>query len=245
MHELRAHQGKAPSSFVTLTYDPKNLPPLGSLDLPEYQNFLKRLRKITGPGLRFFGCGEYGEKFGRPHYHIIFFNYRPADAKLAKRGQDYNLYSSKNLDEIWGLGSTVTGDVSFDSCAYVARYCLKKITGKPAADHYQGRTPEFLTMSRRPGLGQTYFLTNADEIYSHDSVIINGRPVRPPRYYDNAFNNIDANIIHPLALSRLAMLKKKRRKLALLTPKSEKTNRRRVTSELVMLAKLKLKGKTL
>lgn len=244
MHELRAHQG-APSAFLTLTYDPAHLPPGGSLDLPEYQKFLKRLRDVTGPGLRFFGCGEYGEKFGRPHYHIITFNYRPADAKLLRRGDDFNLYSSKGLDEIWGLGSTVIGDVSFDSCAYVARYCMKKITGKLAASHYQGRTPEFLTMSRRPGLGAAYFARHKDEIYNHDSVIINGHPVRPPRYYDNAFDSIDANMLRPIDESRLALLKKKRRKLAMSAPKSEKTNSRRVVSELVMLAKLKRKAKTL
>lgn len=244
MHELRAHSG-APSAFLTLTYDPKHLPPGGTLDLPEYQKFLKRLRDKTGPGLRFFGCGEYGDKFGRPHYHIITFNYRPDDTKIAKKGQDFNYYTSRELDEIWGLGSTIIGDVSFDSCAYVARYCLKKITGKLAADHYQGRTPEFLTMSRRPGLGADYFNKYKNEIYAHDSVIINGRPVRPPRYYDNAFDNIDANMTRPIDDTRLQLLKIKRRRLAALTPKIERTNRRRVTSELVMLAKLKLKAKTL
>lgn len=244
MHELRAHHG-APSAFLTLTYDPKHLPPGGSLDLPEYQKFLKRLRDTTGPGLRFFGCGEYGDRFGRPHYHIITFNYRPADTKLAQRGPDYNLYTSKELDEIWGLGNTVIGDVSFDSCAYVARYCLKKITGKKAADHYGGKTPEFLTMSRRPGLGSAYFKQYNSEIYAHDSIIINGRETRPPRYYDNLYDNIDANIRRPIDNSRLQTLKTKRRKLALLQPKSERTNRRRVTRELVTLAKLKLKAKTL
>lgn len=244
MHELRAHQG-APSSFVTLTYQDKHLPELGSLDLGAYQRFMKRLRKATTPGLRFFGCGEYGEKFGRPHYHIILFNHRPSDTKLHKRGEEYNLYTSKFMDEVWGLGNTIIGDVTFDSCAYVARYCMKKITGKLAAEHYQGRTPEFLTMSRRPGLGSTYFDKYKHEIYAHDSVIINGHPTRPPRYYDNLFDNIDANMVRPVDNTRLAALKIARRRKALSQPKSERSNRRRVTRELVTIAKLKLKGRTL
>lgn len=245
MHELRSHHG-APSSFLTLTYEDRHLPPGRSLDLQHYQKFLKRLRSEIGPGLRFFGCGEYGEKFGRPHYHLITFNYRPTDTKLLKRGAEFNYYSSKSLDDLWGLGNTIIGDVSFHSCGYVARYCMKKITGDKSAAHYQGRLPEFLTMSLKPGIGQNYFAKYHTEIYNHDSVIIDGHAAKPPRFYDNKFDQIDANMLRPIDQSKLSVIKRKRAKLArIFFPKSERTNRRRVTSELVMLAKLKQKAKTL
>jgi hypothetical protein len=244
MNELRQHPN-AGSMFLTLTYNNENCP--DSLRLPDYQNFMKRLREHTGPGLRFFGCGEYGERFGRPHYHIIIFNYRPDDTKLIKRGEDYNLYDSQTVNNLWNAGHHAIGDVSFDSCAYVARYCLKKITGPEAEKHYSGRTPEFVTMSRRPGLGSAYFDKYHAEIYAHDSLIVNGVTVRPPRYYDNKFEmTIDANIRHGLQKSKLDQIKRKRRKMAL-TPaaKADSTSRRMLTKELVLRAKLKLKAKTL
>lgn len=244
MHELRAWPD-AGSSFLTLTYDNEHCPP--GLVLADYQDFMKRLRWHAGPGIRFFGCGEYGDKFGRPHYHIILFNYRPPDTKLVRRGNDYNLYESKILRDLWPFGNHVIGDVSFDSCAYVARYCLKKITGDDAAFHYTYagwhpplalRQEEFATMSRRPGLGASYYEKYSAEIYAHDSVIINGAESRPPRYYDNKYEILDS--------SHLEMLKKKRRRLArLMVPKSERTSRRRLVTELVLRAKLKQKARTL
>lgn len=246
MHELRAHPG-AGSSFLTVTYDNEHLPATGSLVLDDYQQFLKRLRDYTGPGLRFFGCGEYGEKFGRPHYHIILFNYRPSDCKLHSRGAEHNLYTSQFLDDKWGSGNVIIGDVSFDSCAYVARYCLKKITGPDSASHYAGRLPEFVTMSRRPGIGKSYFDKYKTEIYDHDGVIINGHNVRPPRYYDNMYEQmVDQNIRRGLAKSRLDRIKVKRRKMALTeAARADATSRRMRTRELVALARLKQKARVL
>lgn len=245
MHELRSHQDKG-STFLTLTYNEKHLPP--GLVLSDYQNFMKRLRDHTGPGLRFFGCGEYGEKFGRPHYHIILFNFRPPDALLLRRGQDYNLYTSKIIDALWPYGQHAIGDVTFDSCAYVARYCLKKITGPEALKKYTDKKiPEFVTMSRRPGLGIDYFEKYKTEIYDHDSVIINGHECRPPRFYDNKFELlVDANMRRGLDKTRLQELKTKRRKMALTAAaRADATSRRLRTRELVALAKLKQKARVL
>lgn len=60
--------------FITLTYNNENLPSSGEINKPEFQKFVKRLRKRYSPTrLRFFGCGEYGSKKGRPHYHLILF----------------------------------------------------------------------------------------------------------------------------------------------------------------------------
>ena len=63
------------------------------------------------------------------------------------------LYTSKIIDETWGLGRCWIGDVSFESAAYVARYIVKKVTGERAEAYYVGRKPEYTTMSRRPGIG--------------------------------------------------------------------------------------------
>src|SRR3954449_8205389 len=67
VHENKMHPR---SSFVTLTYDDKNIPPAGSLSKRDFQLFMKRLRKSQSNPLRFFACGEYGETTHRPHYHV-------------------------------------------------------------------------------------------------------------------------------------------------------------------------------
>lgn len=46
-----------------------------------YQNYFKRLRKVA-PIFTFFGCGEYGKRFGRPHYHFIIFSHEPIEKQL-------------------------------------------------------------------------------------------------------------------------------------------------------------------
>lgn len=245
-HELRTQPPGTQSCFVTLTYRDRDLPPNLSLDKPAYIKFMKRLRDHHGPGLRFFGCGEYGEKSARPHYHFIFFNYRPHDLKVLKRDDQFTLYDSKFLETLWPYGNNAVGDVSFDSCAYVARYCTKKITGPAAEKHYNGRTPEFTTMCRDPGIGSDYYHKYKGELLAHDTVIANGVPCSPPRYYDKKTENSDANMRRGLDKSILETLKMKRRaKIATAQSKADNTSRRRVVRETVQIAKLKQKARKL
>lgn len=42
-------------------------------------------------------------------------------------------------------------------------------------------------MSRRPGIGAGWIDQFGDEVYGGDSVIVNGKEQRPPRYYDCRF----------------------------------------------------------
>jgi hypothetical protein len=183
------------SSFLTLTYDNEFLPPAGTLVLRDLQLFMKRLRKRKGDGIRFYASGEYGDDNLRPHYHLLLFNCSFDDRVfLRKNSRDENLYTSKECSGLWPYGFNVIGDVTFDSAAYVARYVLKKVNGKQReAGHYEvydedglihERLPEFAVMSRRPGIGSGYYAKYGSEIRAHDSVVIDGREVRPPRFYD-------------------------------------------------------------
>ena len=73
VHESSLHRF---SSFITLTYNDEHLPSDRSLNVEHFQRFMKRLRKHLEPlKIRFFHCGEYGDKFRRPHYHAIVFGY--------------------------------------------------------------------------------------------------------------------------------------------------------------------------
>lgn len=235
MHEKQMHNR---SAFLTLTYNDKCLPPGGSLSLDDYQKFMKRLRWKLGP-VRFLGCGEYGDTTRRAHYHILLLNCDFTDKlfhKLSPSGA--RLYVSRTLDALWSdergnLGHSLIGDVEFDSCAYVARYVMKKIKGQ---DVYGERLPPFLTMSRNPGLGATWFEKYGGQAYNWDSVIVNGMEVRPPKFYDSKVKSLDPD--------KIELLKKRRRRKAAMH-KADNTVRRLRVREVVMMAKLNLKGRSL
>lgn len=85
--------------------------------------------------------------------------------------------------------------VTFQSAGYVARYTLKKVYGPDADDHYRGRVPEYLTMSRRPGIGRGWVERFGKETYATDSLVVNGHECKPPRYYDNTWERMDPGVI--------------------------------------------------
>lgn len=191
-NELRMHKH---AYFLTLTYDDDNLPKNLSLDKTHHQLFLKRLRKkFKQRNIRYFHCGEYGERTKRPHYHTILFGLELTDLvyyKKTERGD--KLYNSKTFDKLWKLGRVIIGDVTFDSCAYVARYTMKKWKGdkEKVLKHYDGRLPEYATMSRRPGIGTEYVKKYHNDIFNNKFLISRGHKVGVPRAYENHLEKID------------------------------------------------------
>jgi hypothetical protein len=212
MHENSLHDR---SCFVTLTYSDDFLPYGGTLVLRDFQLFLKRLRKRCGP-VRFFHCGEYGDETKRPHYHALLFGFRPEDSELYSRSSEYSLFTSPLLSSLWPFGHSTFGEVTFETAAYVARYVTKKITGSRAAEHYRWvdpdtgevvqRQPEYCTMSRRPGIGMPWLHRFASETFAHDSVVMRGREMRPPRSYDRVFEHLDPETWAGVKASRKAKL---------------------------------------
>lgn len=240
MHEKRLHSF---SCFLTLTYSDANLPPGRTLVKADLTNFMKRLRHTTGAGLRFFACGEYGEHTSRPHYHVLLLNSDFNDKRLIKSGNQYNIYESPTLSKLWPAGHHAIGDVNFESAAYVARYCMKKKQdGKTVTD---GRTPEYIVMSRRPGLGAGYFDKYQSEIINHDTIIVNGLPAALPRFYDNKLAGMTGLSETALYTGYELIKLKRRRKLTSPLSKADRSQRRLRIREVVTLAKLKLKAKTL
>lgn len=187
------------SCFITLTYRDEALPLGGSLFPRHMTLFLKRLRKKFGSGIRFFQCGEYGELFSRPHHHAILFGFDFPDRVFFAMSHGYRLYRSEILETLWPYGYCTIGDVTFESVAYVARYVLKKRTGKEADDHYAGRVPEYVTMSRRPGIGRAWIEKYSSDVYPEDRIVVRDSFIcRPPRYYDDIFDHAD-----PLTFARV------------------------------------------
>lgn len=134
------------SSFVTLTYDEKNIPEGANLVPKHTQDWLKRIRKILAPQkIRYFLVGEYGDQTQRPHYHVALFGVHPYVAG----GSDGQ---SGVVQRTWNRGFTYTGDLTPDASMYVAGYCTKKMTSRKDP-RLNGRYPEFARMSLRPGIG--------------------------------------------------------------------------------------------
>lgn len=184
VHESKLHTH---NSFVTLTYDDEHIPPGGTLVKEHLQLFMKRLReKIEPIKIRFYGCGEYGSKLSRPHYHLLIFGYDFPDKQLhaVNRKQGQQLYTSKELQSLWQNGFSSIGLFDLASAKYVASYSMKKITNENSDKHYQGKEPEFALMSRRPGIGHDWLQKYTSDVYPKDYFTIKGVRHRPSRYYD-------------------------------------------------------------
>lgn len=186
--EAKTHEQNC---FITLTYDEEHLPNDGSLQKMDFTNFIKRLRKNTGCKIRYYACGEYGSLYHRPHFHACLFGYRPDDLVLYSTRCGCNLYLSETISKAWqNRGYVTVGDVTFESAAYVARYVTKKITGAQADDYYNGRTPEYTVMSRRPGIGAGFFEKYSEDIYGKDFIVIRDNiKCKPPAYFDRIYDN--------------------------------------------------------
>lgn len=161
-HEAQCHEQNA---FLTLTYQD---PPPESISRDHLQRFFKRLRKLYR--LRYFACGEYGERTHRPHYHSIIF------------GQDFlggaekindKFYVNPHIEKIWGYGHVVVSPVNMQTIAYTAGYCTKKI----------GNTDTFNIMSSRPAIGRQYLDKYHNDFTRIKSAVVEGKELPVPNKY--------------------------------------------------------------
>lgn len=196
VHEAKMYKRNC---FITLTYNDENLPERGRLKYEDFVLFMKRLRKKHGENIRFYMCGEYGD-LDRPHYHAIIFNHDWDDKTYFKTSNSKEkIYTSEDLTKIWGLGHASTGDATFESAAYIARYCMQKINGERAEEHYKrydflgeySLVPEFNEMSRKPGIGGDWLKFHMKDVYTNDKVIINGKETNVPKFYDKILKRLD------------------------------------------------------
>lgn len=225
-HEASLHQH---NSYITLTYSQKYLPKDLSLKKKHFQLFMKKLRdhrtREYGPWpkdgqdrrIRFFMCGEYGENYGRPHYHACLFNYDFPDKYHWKTRNGFKVWRSPHLEKLWPLGNSEIGEVTFESAAYVARYITKKITGPTAYEHYNvvdkttgeilaERFPEYTDMSRKPGVGKEWYEKYKSDVFPDDFAIIRKGDklikCKPPKYYRDQLEKDDKTMALQLKIER-------------------------------------------
>lgn len=201
MHEAKLHDE---NSFITLTYDEYHIPTLDSLDKSHVPAFIKTLRKHLGTKkIRYFHCGEYGEALGRPHYHILLFGHWFPDSRVHSQSKSGSQqWTSATLDRLWGKGLCTIGTVTYQSAAYCARYILKKVTGDQADYYYDGKEPEYITMSRRPGIGSGWFDLYSDETFPDDFIVVDGKKHSVPRYYEKLQKRKESELIKSVKQTR-------------------------------------------
>lgn len=237
VHEATLHDVNC---FITLTYDDAHLPKDGSLNLEDIQNFFKRFRERIAPQkLRFFQCGEYGTLLKRPHHHACIFGYDFPDKELFFRSASgFCVWRSPMLESLWPFGYSSIGDLTFETAAYTARYIMKKVTGRDSDLHYHGLKPEYITMSRRPGIAADWAKKYFSDIYPKDFVTIKGGiKCRPAKFYDRLFDEFhheDMKIVkanrekfaldHNLELDNTEIRLKVKEECKLLTIKQLKRN---------------------
>lgn len=177
LHEKEEHND---SSFITLTYSDVHLPSNSSLSKRHLQLFIKRLRKSMAPSrIKYFACGEYGDKTHRPHYHAILF------------GVGLNKVHKQHVMDSWPYADWSNPTIkrkSFglaepDSIRYVAQYIDKKLSGDLAYEEYESkqRDPVFRLLSL--GIGANYCDRFGSQFTQQGHITINGVKHAIPRYY--------------------------------------------------------------
>lgn len=242
VHEASLHEFDAGNCFVTLTYRDReqcdeeqlrkgyHVPDDFSHKRETFGLFMKRLRKAhPGQRIRFYHAAEYGDvclhalpvsmcpgcNVGRPHHHAILFNCSFDDLEAIGSKRDVVHYTSKKLADIWKHGHVQVGDVNTTSAGYVARYCVKKITGWMQDEHYRNVDigsgevtfirPEFSTMSRRPGIAAEWFEKFKADVYPSDLVPVVGEgrvQHKAPRYYDKLLEAEDPELLEEVKEAR-------------------------------------------
>lgn len=221
------------SCFLTLTYDDDKLDVYGSKDYEplrgislikkDLQKFLKRLRYRLDSQLnikvKFFACGEYGDKNGRPHFHILLYNYDFPDkyvSSVMKSRKGFGIYESPFLNDLWKYGLASIQEVTSESCNYVSKYILKKKYGM-SNDYkynalYNGNTirleKEYNTMSKREPIGKRYFLKYYKDLFERGRIAVGKGCLRGlPKVFMDWLKKIDFDLWISESIKRIKNLK--------------------------------------
>lgn len=162
-------QGRG-STFSTLTYCDYNVPisldsGLASISVDDMQRFIKRLRKNLPKdlqGSKIMYSGEYGDKFGRPHYHFTLLGVPSSYAQKVI----FDSWNNPELVDYTGVirGTTDCGPLRAGGLSYVTKYCLKQVRGKEVGRLFDSNyvTPPFIAHSQN--LEKQFVLRELDEL---------------------------------------------------------------------------------
>lgn len=199
VHEAQLHENNA---FITLTYSDKYLKS-DKLIYDDFQKFMKRLRKyryesFSGPletkeqydqiKISCLVTGEYGDRSKRPHWHALLFNWDwPDKETVGQSDLGDKIFTSPLLSQLWPMGRTESGSVTFRSASYVARYALKKLYHGADGSH---RYEPISKRSVRPAIGKRWIERYWRDVFSYGYIVLpDGSQCGIPRYYETWFKN--------------------------------------------------------
>ncbi len=235
VQEASMHMDNYGNSWATLTYrDPS------ACNEKEYKNgyyidkhyqlqpshvskFIRSLRKANSDHkIRYFYCGEYGDENQRPHYHICIFNHSFNDQYLWEDDEGLYTYTSAELQKHWPWGFTTVAPLNLRTASYTAGYCMSKITGKRAEEHYlrcdeYGEAywllPEYIRMSTGRefpgGLGAKFYEKFTNDFFPSDQSPVPGHGIRElvPRYYQNILAKQNPAMLESIKETRQEFIK--------------------------------------
>lgn len=204
------------ASFVTFTYDDEHLPFANNtsrrptLDYMHLHKYIDSIRhrakkdfaknpnhyKYSVPNFKYIGSAEYGDKFERPHYHVIFFGLDPAEC-------------DSFFQRSWRYGSIQVDPVKPGAFAYVVKYIQKEVFGQALKDNYysKGCLPPRLFVST--GLGADMYREHSEEIARKGYFTRGQHRVYPPAYYKNKYH--PSNGLEDLAIDTRRWKEEKKR----------------------------------
>jgi len=210
--------GYLESSFITLSYRPKDEPPHGGLRYDDLVKFWKRVREHLWQKqrkkLRYYAVGEYGDKSLRPHYHACVFGHAFVEDRIILKTTPHLLWTCPLLAEWWGLGYVSVGALNFRTARYTASYVTKKLRSKQQYVRTDESTGELIPLEQprsfmSRNLGKKWWQENRHFVSAHDYVVIDGRKQKPPRAYDKwlaAINELPMEMIKEERKSKVIQL---------------------------------------
>lgn len=145
------------TAFATLTYRPKEIPctsdGLPTLTPRDLSLWLKRFRKEIEPlKIRYYGVGEYGERRGLPHFHVILFGYQGCAYGKSRYADGRTIdccHSCDRIRDTWGKGIIQCEPMSPGLAGYISGYITKGLRAHDT--RLNGRHPEFSRCSLQNG----------------------------------------------------------------------------------------------
>lgn len=174
------------STFATLTYNDTFVPitELGNLTVREKDidnfiyNFNYNSKRLEGRKYKQYLVAEYGDQFGRPHYHSIIMGLDPCKRNL--------------ISASWLRGHVLALPVLSGAIRYVLKYMDKQIFGEQAKEVFQEREQPFSKKSH--GIGKDWIIEHTEDLTADKGYVYKGHffPLSP--YQKSYLSQLDTSI---------------------------------------------------
>lgn len=140
----------------------------------DFQKFMKRLRinmKRANCNIpfKYISCGEYGDRFGRSHYHIVFLGLS-------------DVLASQFLKDAWPFGMSDIGVLKPGGLRYVLKYCTKANTDPAVKALRKAHNVEQPFLLHSIGLGKAWIYAHKDELEACPFFHTPGGLIPVPKY---------------------------------------------------------------